>query len=96
MCAGVMQVDQSYDMFAIRRTICQMLQDRFYSLPALDAEDFTYESFLQRWNNKTNKDLTILACRIDDDNKKIGVFFPANPPDAKTRKLSVDICHYTF
>jgi len=30
------QKEQSYDLFAIRRTICQMLLDRSYSLPPED------------------------------------------------------------
>jgi hypothetical protein len=84
------QREQSYDLFAIRRTICEMLLDRKYSLPPEDSDDLTYESFLQRWNGKFNKDLTILASQRDDDEQKIGVFFPQNPPEAKTRKLSVD------
>lgn len=67
-----------------------MLLDRKYSLPPEDSDDLTYDSFLQRWNSKFNKDLTILASQRDDDEQKIGVFFPQNPPEAKTRKLSVD------
>jgi hypothetical protein len=135
------QKEPSWELFAIRRTTCQMLQDRGYALPPEDSEDFTYESFLQRWNGKVHKDLTILggcshlhagsrlvfatgawaadastvpASKMDDDDKRIGVFFPVsletcvpplhlpiahacntkcgqqNPPEAKTRKLSVD------
>jgi DNA-directed RNA polymerase I, II, and III subunit RPABC1 len=48
------------------------------------------QSFLERWNEKFCKDLTILASKDGDDDDKIGVFFPQNPPEAKTRKLSVD------
>jgi len=82
-----------------------MLQDRGYALPPEDSEDFTYESFLQRWNGKVHKDLTILggcshlhagsrlvfatgawaadastvpASKMDDDDKRIGVFFPVS------------------
>ena len=48
------------------------------------------QSFLERWNNKFQKDLTLLASKVDDDDSKIMVFFPTNDLEAKTRKLSVD------
>jgi len=55
------QKEPAWELFAIRQTTCQMLQDRGYALPPEDAEDFTFESFLQRWNGKVHKDLTILG-----------------------------------
>jgi hypothetical protein len=84
------QKEESWELFAIRRTITQMLIDREYTLPPEDSDDLTYESFVQRWNGKEHKNLTILAGKKNDEDQKIGVFFPQNPPEARTRKLSVD------
>ena len=55
------QKEPSWELYAIQRTTCQMLQDRGYALPPEDTDDFTYDSFLQRWNGKKHKDLTILG-----------------------------------
>eukprot|EP00286_Rhodomonas_abbreviata_P001690 CAMPEP_0181291014 /NCGR_PEP_ID=MMETSP1101-20121128/1728_1 /TAXON_ID=46948 /ORGANISM="Rhodomonas abbreviata, Strain Caron Lab Isolate" /LENGTH=225 /DNA_ID=CAMNT_0023395351 /DNA_START=181 /DNA_END=855 /DNA_ORIENTATION=- len=82
--------EQFYDMFAIRRTVCQMLQDRGYILSAEDSTELTQQSFHGRFNEKEHKTLTILAEMAVDDEQKIMVFFPVAAADAKTKKVSVD------
>mmetsp|Transcript_22219 Transcript_22219/g.51272 ORF Transcript_22219/g.51272 Transcript_22219/m.51272 type:complete len:240 (+) Transcript_22219:64-783(+) len=79
----------TYDQFAVRRTICQMLEDRGYLLPVEDTEGLEFQSFVDRYKGKESKDLTLMAERGDDAEKKIMAFFPINPPDAKTRKIPV-------
>jgi hypothetical protein len=46
---------------------------------------------MTRFHEKENKDLTLLSERSDDPEKKIMVFFPKNPPEAKTGKVPVQI-----
>jgi len=82
--------DQLYDMYAVRRTICQMLQDRGYILSAEDSMELTLASFHERFNEKEYKNLTILAEKATDDEQKIMVFFPVADAQAKTRKVSVE------
>mmetsp|Transcript_2870 Transcript_2870/g.6621 ORF Transcript_2870/g.6621 Transcript_2870/m.6621 type:complete len:232 (-) Transcript_2870:248-943(-) len=79
-----------YDMYAVRRTICQMLQDRGYILSPEDSMELTLNSFHARFNEGETKQLTILAEKATDDEQKIMVFFPVADPSAKTKKVSVD------
>eukprot|EP01090_Pellita_catalonica_P016730 TRINITY_DN487_c0_g1_i1.p1 TRINITY_DN487_c0_g1~~TRINITY_DN487_c0_g1_i1.p1 ORF type:complete len:206 (-),score=27.23 TRINITY_DN487_c0_g1_i1:84-701(-) len=73
------QGDEATRMFAVRKTVVKMLDDRGYIVTQRDL-DMDKEMFLEKFSDSPSRaDLALVLPKKDDPQERIAVFWPEDP-----------------